>query len=233
MCTASGVGRHGSLARHRPHHQYAQQRRGTARRQRATSWPASDDSLAGIVGPEPAVPSAPSIADSAVNPLQKVADEYQPHNASGLAKDFYSLNPLDAGMRVVLPGVVGIRSTYHVRRPQLERRSGGPHRRLDDRCVSVADPAPRDGRDRRGSRCATPKCVTPPTASNSTDCPDIRRCWAKSRKTKKSGGRRTTVGCRRTMCRAPARRTSAICSPASARHQHCRHDPHAGRHRFL
>ncbi len=52
---------------------------------------------------------------TAVNPLQKVADEYQPHNASGLPKDFYSLNIYDAGMRVVLPGVVGVRSTYHVR----------------------------------------------------------------------------------------------------------------------
>ena len=34
---------------------------------------------------------SPPSPTTAVNPLQKVADEYQPHNASGLPKDFYSL----------------------------------------------------------------------------------------------------------------------------------------------
>ena len=79
----------------------------------------SDDSLAGIVGSRPCCTASAAIADSAVNPLQKVADEYQPHNASGLAKDFYSLNTLDAGMRVVLPGVVGVAQHLPRARPQL------------------------------------------------------------------------------------------------------------------
>ncbi len=39
-----------------------------------------------------------------VNPLQKLNDRYQPHHASGLPKDIWGTNSLDAGMRVVLPG---------------------------------------------------------------------------------------------------------------------------------
>ncbi len=58
---------------------------------------------------------SPAIAGSDVNPLQKAPDEFQLKTASGLAKDLYSLNTADAGMRVVLPGVAGTRSTYHVR----------------------------------------------------------------------------------------------------------------------
>ena len=57
----------------------------------------------------------PNILENHVNPLQKVAPEYQPTNASGLPKDFYSVNTGDAGMRVVLPGVTGVQSTYNVR----------------------------------------------------------------------------------------------------------------------
>ncbi len=74
----------------------------------------SDDSLTETLDPSLLYHSG-AIAATAVNPLQKVADEYQPHNASGLPKDFYSQNIYDAGMRVVLPGVVGFGSTYHVR----------------------------------------------------------------------------------------------------------------------
>lgn len=50
-----------------------------------------------------------------VNPLQKTAPEFQPLHASGIPKDHFSTNPSDAGMRVVLPGVAGVRSSYHVR----------------------------------------------------------------------------------------------------------------------
>jgi len=74
----------------------------------------SDDSLRETLDPS-LLYRGPSILESAVHPLQKAADAYQSHNASGLAKDYYSLNALDAGMRVVLPGVAGVRSTYHVR----------------------------------------------------------------------------------------------------------------------
>ncbi len=58
---------------------------------------------------------SPAIQDSHVNPLQKVAAEFQPKNASGQPRDNFALNRLDPGMRVVLPGVVGSRSAYHVR----------------------------------------------------------------------------------------------------------------------
>jgi DNA-binding beta-propeller fold protein YncE len=57
----------------------------------------------------------PGVPPEHVNPLQKAAPEFQPLHASGLPKDHFSTNPADAGMRVVLPGVVGVRSSYHVR----------------------------------------------------------------------------------------------------------------------
>ncbi len=74
----------------------------------------SDNSLQESLDPS-LLYRSPTIADSDVNPLQKAAFELQLKNASGLAKDLYSLNITDAGMRVVLPGVAGTRSTYHVR----------------------------------------------------------------------------------------------------------------------
>jgi len=53
-----------------------------------------------------------AVRNGAVNPLQKLNDQYQPHHASGLPKDIWGTNPLDAGMRVVLPGAQGERSAY-------------------------------------------------------------------------------------------------------------------------
>jgi hypothetical protein len=50
-----------------------------------------------------------------VNPLQKSPDQYQPRHASGIPKDIFGTNPLDAGMRIVLPGATGERSPYIVR----------------------------------------------------------------------------------------------------------------------
>ncbi len=50
-----------------------------------------------------------------VRPLQEVNDAFQIRHRSGQPKDQFSQNLLDAGFRVVLPGVVGTRSTYHVR----------------------------------------------------------------------------------------------------------------------
>ncbi len=88
----------------------------------------SDDSLAETLDPS-LLYRSPTIDATTVNPLQKLADEYQPHNASELPKDFYSLNVYDAGLRIVLPGVVGVRSTYHVRvrssSNDLDNLSGG------------------------------------------------------------------------------------------------------------
>ena len=74
----------------------------------------SDDSLQESSDPS-SIFHTSVIPDSAIGPLQKATDEFQPKHASGLPKDFFSLNPLDAGMRLILPGVVGTRSTYHVR----------------------------------------------------------------------------------------------------------------------
>ena len=88
----------------------------------------SDDSLNESLDPS-LLYRADTIAADTVNPLQKTASAYTPTNASGLAKDFYSLNKFDAGMRVVLPGVAGTRSTYHVRvrssSENLDDLSGG------------------------------------------------------------------------------------------------------------
>lgn len=50
-----------------------------------------------------------------VGPLFKSAGVYLSRHASGLPKDFYSLNPRDAGMRFALPGNAGTRSAYHIR----------------------------------------------------------------------------------------------------------------------
>ncbi len=48
-------------------------------------------------------------------PLQRSPDPYYPTHASGLPKDFFSINPGDAGMRIALPGNAGTTGTYHVR----------------------------------------------------------------------------------------------------------------------
>ncbi len=56
--------------------------------------------------------SSSAIADGDVNPLQKLNDTYQPHHASGLPKDIWGTNSRDAGLRIVLPGAAGGRSSY-------------------------------------------------------------------------------------------------------------------------
>jgi large repetitive protein len=55
------------------------------------------------------------IADTSINPLQKLAEQNQPRHASGLIKDFWTTNERDAGMRVLLPGAAGQRSPYTIR----------------------------------------------------------------------------------------------------------------------
>ena len=50
-----------------------------------------------------------------VRPLQELNDAFQIRHRAGQPKDQFSQNLLDAGFRVVLPGVVGTRSPYHVR----------------------------------------------------------------------------------------------------------------------
>ncbi|MCU0980035.1 MAG: pre-peptidase C-terminal domain-containing protein, partial [Pirellulaceae bacterium] len=73
-----------------------------------------------------------AIPDGDVNPLQKLNDRYQPHHASGLPKDIWGTNPLDAGMRVVLPGAQGERSPYLFRIRSSNRYSGDDAAKLLD-----------------------------------------------------------------------------------------------------
>ncbi|MEO8493503.1 MAG: choice-of-anchor L domain-containing protein, partial [Planctomycetota bacterium] len=58
---------------------------------------------------------ADNLAPNLVNPLQRSPQPYTPTHVSGLPKDFYSTNPLDAGMRISLPGNAGTAGTYYVR----------------------------------------------------------------------------------------------------------------------
>lgn len=67
-----------------------------------------------------------------VNPLQKLNDRYQPHHASGLPKDIWGTNPLDAGLRVVLPGAAGARSSYLFRIRSSNRMAGDEAAQLLD-----------------------------------------------------------------------------------------------------
>jgi hypothetical protein len=73
-----------------------------------------------------------AISAGDVNPLQKLNDRYQPHHASGLPKDIWGTNSLDAGLRVVLPGAHGERSPYLFRIRSSSRAAGDPAARLLD-----------------------------------------------------------------------------------------------------
>ena len=69
------------------------------------------------------------MAAGTVNPLRKAGyDRQQPTAQSALAvPDYYTTNPRDAGMRLVLPGQPGASATYHVR----VRSAGDNHRERD------------------------------------------------------------------------------------------------------
>lgn len=73
-----------------------------------------------------------AIPSGDVNPLQKLNDSYQPHHASGLPKDIWGTNPLDAGMRVVLPGAQGERSSYLFRIRSSNLAAGDDAAQLQD-----------------------------------------------------------------------------------------------------
>jgi hypothetical protein len=75
----------------------------------------SDNSLVETLDPDALYTDPAQIPATSVNPLQKLAAQYQPLHASGLEKDFWSTNTRDAGMRIVLPGVAGTRSAYMFR----------------------------------------------------------------------------------------------------------------------
>lgn len=73
-----------------------------------------------------------ALQSGAVNPLQKLNDPYQPHHASGLPKDIWGTNSMDAGMRVVLPGAQGERSAYLFRIRSSSLSAGDSAERLLD-----------------------------------------------------------------------------------------------------
>ena len=76
----------------------------------------SDNSLAEAADPS-LLYRSPAMPAGSVNPLSKAG--YDPSNPSQTSelqvKDYYTTNPRDAGMRVVLPGQPGTTATYHVR----------------------------------------------------------------------------------------------------------------------
>ena len=59
--------------------------------------------------------SAPELGQQKVHSLRKSSLDFYQKSALGTAKDLYSTNPRDAGLRVVLPGAAGSNNLYHVR----------------------------------------------------------------------------------------------------------------------
>lgn len=75
----------------------------------------SDNSTWETSDPELLFSDPLEIADTSVNPLQRLAAQNQPRHVSGLMKDHWTTNERDAGMRVLLPGALGTRSAYTIR----------------------------------------------------------------------------------------------------------------------
>ncbi|MEZ6135389.1 MAG: tandem-95 repeat protein [Pirellulaceae bacterium] len=73
----------------------------------------SDNSSAETIDPSLVVRTA-AINPSLVNPLNQAQGSFRT-NASGTYKEDGSINPRDAGLRVVLPGAAGSRTTFHFR----------------------------------------------------------------------------------------------------------------------
>jgi hypothetical protein len=67
-----------------------------------------------------------SMPANSVQPLRKSPLALYPTSAQAEAKDLYSTNTRDAGMRLVLPGQPGTENVYHVRVRSSSLSSGGP-----------------------------------------------------------------------------------------------------------
>lgn len=67
----------------------------------------------------------PSMPNNSVQPLRKSPLALYPTSAQAEAKDLYSTNIRDAGMRVVLPGQPGTENVYHVRVRSSSLSTGG------------------------------------------------------------------------------------------------------------
>jgi hypothetical protein len=95
----------------------------------------SDNSLDETLDPSLLYSNPQEIAATSVRPLQKLAAQYQPRNVSGLDKDYWSTNEFDAGLRILLPGVAGTRSTYTFRVRSSNLKALDDPARLEDPAV--------------------------------------------------------------------------------------------------
>ncbi|MCA9155854.1 MAG: PPC domain-containing protein, partial [Planctomycetales bacterium] len=86
----------------------------------------SDSSLDETLDPS-LIYTANSFPADQANSMQKSPAPYAPENASGLPKDFGSINSRDAGMRILLDGNAGTRTTYHVRVRSKDALTSGPY----------------------------------------------------------------------------------------------------------
>lgn len=92
----------------------------------------SDSSTRETMDPSLLYNDPSQIADTSVNPLQKLAEQNQPRHASGLIKDHWTTNERDAGMRVLLPGTTGQRSPYTIRVRSSNLAATDPSEQLRD-----------------------------------------------------------------------------------------------------
>ena len=94
----------------------------------------SDNSLAESLNPTLVytTPDASKITPDKVQPLDR--DPFARKNSfrPTVATDLYSVNPLDAGMRVVLPGATGGSNTYYIRVRSSNLKPGDPVANLRD-----------------------------------------------------------------------------------------------------
>jgi hypothetical protein len=72
------------------------------------------------------------IAGTSVNPLQRLPEIYQPRHVSGEIMEHGSVNPRDAGLRVVLPGARTERGTFMFRVRSSSLLAGDPADQLQD-----------------------------------------------------------------------------------------------------
>ena len=99
----------------------------------------SNNSLAESLNPNLlfTTPDTTKITADKVQPLDK--DPFAPKNSfqPTIATDLYSVNPLDAGMRVVLPGATGGSNTYYIRVRSSNLKPGDPAANLQDTSIAM------------------------------------------------------------------------------------------------
>ncbi len=81
-------------------------------------------------------PDASKITPDKVQPLDQ--DPFAPRNsfANTTATDLYTVNPLDAGMRVILPGATGGANTYYIRVRSSNLKPGDAASNLQDTSIA-------------------------------------------------------------------------------------------------